>query len=209
VNYQPEGNYFDKYNSSNPIVQKLMRGFFTSIENILYGIDYQNVLEAGCGEGRIADFLYRNRQDIQLDAFDISEKVIEQAKKNYPYIHFSTGSIYDIRSPDGSYDLVVASEVLEHLENPEKAMKELLRVSKRYVLATVPHEPIWRILNLCRGKYWRYMGNTPGHIQHWGIRSFNKVWEKILSHSGGCAIKHEYPLPWIVVLFEKSNTTGA
>jgi len=200
VIYQPEGNFFDKYNSSNPIVQRLMRGFFSSIENILRGIDFKSVLEAGCGEGRISDFLYRNRQDIQLDAFDISEKVIEQAKKDYPYIHFSTGSIYDIKSPDNSYDLVVASEVLEHLEDPEKAMKELLRVSKRYVLATVPHEPIWRILNLCRGKYWKDLGNTPGHIQHWSTQAFIKEWKNM---DVGKMIGKELPLPWIVVLLEK------
>jgi len=200
VIYQPEGNFFDKYNSSNPIVQKLMQGFFSSIENILHGIDFKSVLEAGCGEGHISDFLYRNRQNIQLDAFDISEKVIEQAKKDYPYIHFSTGSIYDIKSPNNSYDLVVASEVLEHLEDPKKAMKELLRVSKRYVLATVPHEPIWRILNLCRGKYWKDLGNTPGHIQHWSTRAFIQEWKNIVE---GGVIGSELPLPWIVVLLEK------
>jgi len=181
-----------------------MKGFFSSIENMLHGINYNTVLEAGCGEGHIADFLYRERQDIQLDAFDISEKVIEQAKKDYPYIHFSTGSIYDIKSPDSSYDLVVASEVLEHLEEPERAMKELLRVSKRYVLATVPHEPIWRILNLCRGKYWNDLGNTPGHIQHWSKQAFIKKWKKL----GGGVIGSDMPLPWIVILLEKTYMTG-
>lgn len=198
--YQPEGNFFDKYNSSNPIVKKLMHGFFSSIASILSEIEFEHVLEAGCGEGHVSDFLYRTRPGIQVDAFDISEKVIEQAKKEYPAIHFSTGSIYDIKCPDNSYDLVVASEVLEHLEEPQKAIKELLRVSKRYVLATVPREPIWRMLNVCRGKYLKEFGNTPGHIQHWSTQEFLKKWKK---YGGRGVIGSRTPLPWTVVLVEK------
>lgn len=170
--YQPEGNFYDKYNSRNIIVKKLMEGFFSSMQGILAGISYQTVLEAGCGEGHVSNFLYKNKKGVQFDAFDVSEKVIRQAQKDYPHIHFRTGSIYDIDCEDNTYDLVVASEVLEHLEEPQKALEELFRVSKKYVFISVPNEPIWRILNMLRGKYWRNLGNTPGHVNHWGKHTF-------------------------------------
>lgn len=169
---QPEGNFFDKYNNSNKIVKYLMNGFFSSIKELLKDIKFKNVMEAGCGEGYVSDFVYRNYRNLHIDSFDISEKVINQAKKDFPYINFSTGSIYKIECEDNTYDLVIASEVLEHLEEPQRALKELMRISKRYILLSVPNEPIWRILNMARGKYIKDFGNTPGHIQNWNKKTF-------------------------------------
>ncbi len=71
--------------------------------------------------------------------------------------------------------MVVTSEVLEHMEDPERALGQLLGVCGGYLLVTVPNEPIWRILNMARGKYWRRLGNTPGHVQHWNKRTLRKL----------------------------------
>lgn len=81
-------------------------------------ITVNNVLEAGCGEGYVSQFLYEKGYNI--DAFDVSEKVIEEAKNSFQCINFFTDSIYKISAEDNRYDLVVASEVLEHLEDQKK-----------------------------------------------------------------------------------------
>lgn len=202
MNIQPEGNFYDKYNSSNPIVRMLMKGFFLSFREMLDGLEFQTVLEAGCGEGHISEFLYRAKAGVRVDAFDISERVIAQARRDYPDIHFETGSVYDIRRADNTYDLVVASEVLEHLERPEAALRELLRVSRKYVFLSVPHEPVWRVLNCCRGKYWRELGNTPGHIQHWGKKQFIEFTNQTHTGTWG-AVAVKTPVPWTMVLLKK------
>lgn len=194
---QPEGNYFDKYNDTNIIVKKLMQGFFSSIDKMLLEIEFKTILEAGCGEGYVSQFLYKKGNTI--DAFDISEKVVQEAQKAFPGIRFSVGSIYNIAAENGQYDLVIASEVLEHLEEPKTALCELFRVSKRYVFISVPNEPIWRVLNLARGKYIKDLGNTPGHIQHWSKSSIRKLCEE----NGGKILKESSPLPWTMILMEK------
>jgi hypothetical protein len=61
----------------------------------------------------------------------------------------------------------VCCEVLEHLEFPDRDLAEISRVSSRSVLISTPREPLWRLLNLLHGKYWRSLGNTPGHLQHY------------------------------------------
>lgn len=199
---QPEGNYYDKYNTHNKIEQLLMKQFFKNTEICLNKSEKQisSILEAGCGEGHFTNFLQKVFTTSRIDAFDVSSVVIEQANLKYGNINFHKGSIYSIESKDAQYDLVVASEVLEHLESPEKALNELLRVSSGYVLITVPHEPIWRILNLCRLKYIKRMGNTPGHIQHWSKRSIKNL---IKSHKTGRIVEVRSSLPWIIVLIEK------
>lgn len=63
-------------------------------------------------------------------------------------------------------------EVLEHLDNPLKALKELSRVSNKWTIISVPNEPIFRIMNIIRMKYLCNLGNTPGHVNNWNKKNF-------------------------------------
>lgn len=203
---QPEGNFYDKYNSQNPIVKKLMDGFFKALEELINEVPFSSphILEAGCGEGYVTAFLnYKFGSTSSIEAFDISEKVIEEAKKQNNHITFWVGDIYQISpASQNKYDLLVCSEVLEHLEEPERALKELLRVCKGYLILSVPREPIWRFLNMLRGKYIRDFGNTPGHVQHWSAGNFKRFVEE-----NGCnIIMVKKPLPWTMMLIESKTT---
>lgn len=203
---QPEGNYFDKYNSSNILIKKMMMGFFDAYNELLTEVrlkrgeaGVKTILEAGCGEGEVTNYLYQKIDGVRINAFDVSEKVIKRARERSKDcdIQFEVGSIYDI-PVEQKYDLVVCSEVLEHLEEPEKALEQLKNATTEYIICSVPREPIWRILNMARGKYWKDMGNTPGHINHWSRKSFLSFLEK-----NGCEIVDvRNPLPWTVVLLK-------
>ena len=48
---QPEGNYYDKYHSVNPIVKWMMKGFKESISELLEqtGKKFAHICETGCG----------------------------------------------------------------------------------------------------------------------------------------------------------------
>jgi 2-polyprenyl-3-methyl-5-hydroxy-6-metoxy-1,4-benzoquinol methylase len=97
---------------------------------------------------------------------------------------------------------VVCCEVLEHLDHPEKGMAELYRILKKdgVALVSVPHEPIWRVLNLARFKYVSDMGNTPGHLNHWTRSQFKDFAQKI----GFTVVKDNSPFPWTMLLLQKS-----
>lgn len=202
TNYQPEGNYYDKYHSTNPIVKWMMSNFFSDFKELLQQTgDVNTILEAGCGEGEISAFLWKYYGNAcKIKAFDISEKVIGKAKKDNKEIDFSIENIYELDA-SGGYELVVCSEVLEHLEFPEKALEKLIKATNKYLILSVPREPIWRMLNILRGKYWKNLGNTPGHIQHWGSRSFIRFIKK----SKMKIIQVKKPYPWTLVLLGKEG----
>lgn len=206
---QPEGNCYDKYKSDNIIVKKLMRGFFSSLDDMLETAELKVkgcCLEAGCGEGEITSYmerwLYGRGIATKISAFDISENLINNNAKHYPQISFFIHNIYEpIQKKDlpenQRFDLIVCSEVLEHLEKPKKALNNLRQYGGKFIIS-VPHEPIWCCMNMARGRYLRNLGNTPGHIQHFTKRKFIKMIE-----SCGLMVKKiRTPLPWLMAYCE-------
>ena len=83
---------------------------------------------------------------------------------------------------------------------PELALAELARVARRDVVVSVPREPIWRAANLARGKYLTDLGNTPGHINHWGTKAFAELVGRRFH-----VRSVQTPFPWTMVAAEQSS----
>ena len=127
---------------------------------------------------------------------------IELGKKTYPDIKIIQGSIYELPYKDKAFDLVLCTEVLEHLENPDKALKELVRVSNKFLVISVPNEPFFMLAQLIRGKNWSRLGNDIEHINHWTMFGFPKFVKK----NAGSKIKilaKRFPFAWTMLFLEK------
>lgn len=190
------GNYFDKYRSKNPIHRWLMRGFLSNVCSLLNTIEFESILEVGCGPGDLAARILT--QPANYVGIDIDSNEIETARTRYPNLSFQVASAYTLPAESKSIDLVLACEVLEHLDDPALALTEIERVAREWVLVSVPREPMWRILNMARGKYWTKLGNTPGHVQHYSRRSLVGLLKKRFRIH---AVRT--PLPWTLVLCSK------
>lgn len=198
---QIQGNYFNKYGSNNIAYKKIMNTYFDTLRRMLNLISFNTVLEVGCGEGHIINFIASNFKGIRrAEGFDIGSEVIRYAKEIYPNILFQAFSLYDNPYESNSFEITVCCEVLEHLEYPDKGLEEVFRISSKYILLSVPNEPIWRICNILRGKYLMEAGNTPGHINHWSKASFIKFVKMY-----GIIKAVETPFPWIMILLEKNK----
>ena len=96
---------------------------------------------------------------------------------------------------DREFDLATAIEVLEHVPAPEATVAEMARVARRWLIVSVPREPLWRGLNVVRGAYLRDLGNTPGHVNHWSKRAFVSLLSRY-----GTVEEARSPLPWTMAL---------
>ncbi|MCY1264070.1 Ubiquinone biosynthesis O-methyltransferase [compost metagenome] len=192
------GNAYDKYNSKNPIVRKIMAGFDNSLSELVAKAQPTSIHEVGCGEGF---WVMRWReQGLNARGSDFSTQAIDIARanateRNLPSSVFEARSIYDIERGRDSADLVVCCEVMEHLEHPEQGLQALQRIVGRHLILSVPREPIWCALNLARGKYIGDFGNTPGHIQHWSQKGFISLVSRYFD-----VIEVKSPLPWTMLL---------
>lgn len=189
-----------KYRTPNPISQYLVNGFYTDITKSLKEIHFESLLDIGCGEGFLLKSNASLLNDVKCIAIDFDPAEVADAKKNIDFCEVSEGSVYDISLEDGAVELVICTEVLEHLEFPEKALDEIFRVTSKYVLLSVPREPLWRILNMSRGKYLSDWGNTPDHVNHWGSKSFINFVECHFD-----IMKVYNPIPWTIILAKKKS----
>jgi 2-polyprenyl-3-methyl-5-hydroxy-6-metoxy-1,4-benzoquinol methylase len=133
-----------------------------------------------------------------VKACDFSEKIVNFAQKRENNVHFYIRNIYDLKRENDNADLVICCEVLEHLENPEKALDKLSKIANKYLLISVPNEPIWRVLNVARGAHLKRFGNTPGHINHWTSKQFYELVSNYMQ-----IIEIRKPLPWTILFLKK------
>ncbi len=127
------------------------------LKELKAGLPEGAVLDAGCGEGRLA-LLIANR-GYQVSGFDPSGESLKQARERNPGLTFWSGKMDSIPVPDQSFDAVISGEVLEHLEDDRAAVREIYRVLKPGGLAivSVPADPLkWSIDDEWSGHKRRY-----------------------------------------------------
>lgn len=189
----PTGNTYDKYATKNPIERRMLEGFLKALTASLPNDVPATVVEVGVGEGEISQRLRTRFPTATVVGVDlVDETLATHWRANGLACLY--GDAGQLPFADDLADLVLAIEVLEHVPDPAAALREIARVARADVVLSVPREPIWRMLNLARGKYLRDLGNTPGHIQHWSTRSFTRLVEEHFD-----VIEVRRPLPWTLI----------
>ena len=188
-----------KHLSKNPIQKFLINNFYQSLISLIKPLKANSILDVGCGEGFTLVNFRRSKIGKFLEGIDYSKDSITLGKKMYPNLNIKEGNIYKLSYPTNSFDLLVCTEVLEHLQDPTEAIRELARVSKKHIVFSVPNEPFFTLANLLRGKYLKTLGNQPEHINHWTNGGFRKFLRK-----NGLKIScSKSPFPWALVLARK------
>lgn len=191
------GNTYDKYGSGNPLVRRMMAGFERDLRELFAQADPASVLDVGCGEGVLVHSWAQQRPEGRFVGIDLEEDSIQAgwAERQAPNLSYRVMRAENLPFADGEFDLASAIEVLEHVPDPEHTLAEMARCARSHLLVSVPREPLWRALNMARGAYLSDLGNTPGHLNHWSKRSF----QRLLSRHGE-VVEARSPFPWTMLL---------
>jgi 2-polyprenyl-3-methyl-5-hydroxy-6-metoxy-1,4-benzoquinol methylase len=193
----PTGNTYDKYGSTNPVVKRLMAGFHASLDDLWEKAAPSSILDVGCGEGVLTVEWAERLGDGRVVGIDLDDPGLrdEWARRQRPNLEFRAEEATSLSFDGDSFDMACAIEVLEHVPEPEATLSEMARVASKYLLVSVPREPLWRALNMARGAYLRELGNTPGHLNHWSKRAFVSLLERY-----GTVEETRSPFPWTMLL---------
>jgi 2-polyprenyl-3-methyl-5-hydroxy-6-metoxy-1,4-benzoquinol methylase len=160
------------------------------------------VVDIGCGNGSFLS-LFQNR-GWRLYGSDYSTSGIEIARANYPDIEFSVSNAEsmpeELTRKAGQFDLVLCTEVIEHVYNPRGLLKTchgLLKPKGILVLTTPYHGYFKNLLMAVTGKLDRHFTVLwdHGHIKFWSHKTMREV--LIESHFTNIQFSGAGRIPWL------------
>jgi SAM-dependent methyltransferase len=185
-----------KYRRGNPLQRLLIRRFVGKVESLFVeAAPAETVLEVGVGEGFLAGHLWERFSDKKFTGVDLLQESLDQLKRLFDGIETHQGNVYDLVFLGREYDLVICAEVLEHLEDPQKALDQILSLKPKHTILTVPHEPWFMLSNFLRGKNLSRFGNDAEHVNHYTVRSFRNLLQSRFE-----ILRLTTSYPWILAL---------
>lgn len=109
----------------------------------------EKILDAGCGEGKLLRYLKGDN----IYGLDSSEDAVKKAKKK-SYRKVVRSEIYKTPFKSKKFDKTLSIGVFQYLEDPNKAFKELLRITKKEIIITVSNFN-WFKIKMLFSKKWR------------------------------------------------------
>lgn len=128
----------DRWNLAINFVEK------PAMFKMLGDVHDKSVLCLGCGDGTECDQI-RKLGAKKVIGIDISSKLIQSAKKNYPRCEFAVCDIEELDFVDKSVDIVYASLTIHYLSNWKKMFSRISHVLKEngMLLFSLPHPVKW------------------------------------------------------------------
>jgi SAM-dependent methyltransferase len=124
--------------SENDIIeQPALRGCLPPLEGL-------RILDLGCGGGQFARYCVEQGA-LEVTGVDLSTNMLEYARAHnaHPNIHYLQGSLEDVELPDGAYDLIVSSLVMDYVRDYGQVVQKVTRALRKgghFVYSTLhPH----------------------------------------------------------------------
>lgn len=174
--YEQSGETIERHQCGDPLLRHLTDKILG-----LVGPPDGRVLDVGCGAGRVAVALAK--RGFEVDALDVETRVVEQAKefaaRSGAAVRFFAADFQkpDPRFPDETYDAVVCSEVLEHVEPWRDVVANIRRVLKPggLLVLTTPNDP----------RQFSVLDEYAGHVRRF-------QWSELASGLSGFAVLEAY-----------------
>lgn len=172
-------------------------------------IEYENpmkIIDIGCGPGNSTNVLAKKFPNASILGIDLSENMLEQAKKNYPQLDFKVGDVSKCLGDLGNdFDIVFSNACIQWVPNHHEILKQMMNILKPQGILAVQtpmnfEEPVHKIMNqLADSDRWKKYFPTKRVIYNLEKREYFDILSEIAS---------EFTM-WETNYFNKLESHGA
>ncbi len=172
--------------------------YAVSLQQVPAEVDAGSVaIDLGCGDGYIANELIKRGYEVfGIDGSQIALNHADQlvAQKHPDKAHFKMGNVCDTQLKADSANLIISLDVIEHLDDPEAMLREMVRVGKNGATVLIG-TPI-RVTEEPLDKY---------HVQEFFGSEFTTLLSK---HFKVLSVKKTHPIEWVALMGKKFDFLG-
>lgn len=171
-------------------------------------VSYHQVLDIGCGDGGLLELV---KKDSNYTGVDISPTQLQAFKKlldknKRKNVRLVQSDVSKLPFAGNTFDLVFACDVLEHVLDPVKVLKEIHRVTKKngFIIFSIPNE---QLLQLSRLITLRFPLRSPDHLYSLTTEDVKYYFHNTIEYCG-IPVSFSQTLSLINILFVKNNEYG-
>lgn len=191
---QVPADYYEKGVTTNILQQIWHNKKIATFKHLVDDGSFKKILDVGCAAGTLTNKISKLFPQSVVVGVDVYAEAINYGRKRYPYINFVKADTNKLPFKNNSFDLTVCYETIEHVNNPDKVLKELKRVTKKDGLAIIAMDSgsllfriVWWFWEKTKGKVWQDAHLHPFHhaqLERTIRRAGFKIIKKHFSHWG-------------------------
>ncbi len=181
------------------------------IKNIIRPLEFESVLDVGCGQGSFLEELQAEFPGIKPRGIDLSQSAVKLARERVPSGRFIVMDITNA-ALDEKCDLVVCSEVLEHIPDDITALRNLRKMTGKYLLVSTPQgrmrkfeKQVGHVRNYGAGELVNKVessGFTVLSVVEWGFPFYSPLYRNFLDFTSSKGTTGEFgPLRKLIAQF--------
>ena len=115
----------------------------------------KSIIDLGAADGRMLDMVHRKYPQTRCVGVEYNQDLVNFGKTKFSDLELIQGDILSLDFPDDSFDVAIATAVIEHVTDPGKAMREAKRVLRRGAIFVLTSPD----------QFWEYVATMVGHLK--------------------------------------------
>lgn len=146
---------------------------FSELKQLISEEKFEKIVDLGCGGGYVTRLVKKEYKPKEIIAVDVSREAIKHAKsQDKGNTHYKVADAFEFESKDT--DLVIITDLVEHVEEPKKLLKHISKYSKELIVR-IPLEltfsnTLFKTLGI-KDEYSKFREKY-GHLHHYTVKSF-------------------------------------